>query len=277
MNISFLLQFVGLIPMCAPDVSVETMAAVVEVESGGNPLAIGVVGARLKTPPTTLEEAVATAEKLEALGKTFSVGLGQINAKNLAKLGLSYEQAFDPCTNLQAASKILSGCYQRAQKQAASEAEALNDAFSCYYSGNFERGYQRGPKGEPSYVEKVRAAARPPSRPLVPSLLTPPLNPLSWSFVSLPVPVSVSALVEVQTSPLSAPEASLLVPRSVCSGVVLGSPCSVSPSSSLDVSKTSTNPASVSAAPAANQVQRALSTQQPSGGKEAPITKSTVF
>lgn len=59
--------------------------------------------------------------------------------------------ALDACTNLKAASKILSDCYQRAQKNSGSN--SLHDALSCYYSGNFQTGYRHG------YVDKVRANA----------------------------------------------------------------------------------------------------------------------
>lgn len=263
MNIYFVLQLSGLLPICAPEVSTETMAAVVQVESGWNPLAIGVVGARLKTPPATLEEAVFFSEQLEELGKTFSVGIAQINRKNLPRLGLTYEQAFEPCTNLQAASKILVSCYARARKQASTEQEALEDALSCYYSGNFERGYQRGPKGEPSYVEKVRAAVRLPGTYTVPSFSS--INEqqrFSWPQGAYPgasVPVAVQAVSVPQPA---AEEAPLLVSPSVCRGVVLGSPCSSSSAPTAPSIPPSPAPAT---APSIVTQER----------KEAPATKPT--
>ena len=63
----------------------------------------------------------------------------------MAKYGLSsYAQAFQPCPNLQAGSRILNECYQRAGD--------WGRAFSCYYSGNFTTGYRHG------YVQKVFAS-----------------------------------------------------------------------------------------------------------------------
>jgi type IV secretion system protein VirB1 len=39
------------------------------------------------------------------------------------------------------------------------EQQALRAAFSCYYSGNFTRGFRPDRQGEPSYVQKVVAHA----------------------------------------------------------------------------------------------------------------------
>jgi len=146
---------------CAPSVAPETMAAVVRVESAANPYAIGVVGGRLERQPHSLEEAVITAEALERAGWNFSVGLAQVNRFNLARFGLTYRTAFEPCANLRAGSKLLEECYLRAV--ASQSRDALGDAVSCYYSGNFERGHRQEPDGSPSYVSLV--LKRPASAP----------------------------------------------------------------------------------------------------------------
>jgi type IV secretion system protein VirB1 len=204
-----LLDLLSLLQTCAPEVAPETMAALVRVESGENPFAIGVVGARLKKQPASLEEAVAAAKRLEELGKNFSVGLAQINKKNLPALGLTtYEKAFDPCENLRAGSKILADCYRRAAKTAL-PARALTDALSCYYSGNTTRGYQAEPGGGPSYVARVLAAVTPLASHVVPAL---PIG------AAAPLPLAPA------TSPRPAP-APLLLPRVRCSGVVLDASC----------------------------------------------------
>ncbi|MBO9648888.1 MAG: transglycosylase SLT domain-containing protein [Variovorax sp.] len=119
------------------------MRHVVHVESSANPYAIGVVGGRLQRQPKNLEEAVATARMLEAKGYNFSLGIAQVNRHNLQKYGLdSHEKAFDPCSNLSVGSRILAGCYTSAGGD-------WGKAFSCYYSGNFVKGFQDG------YVQKV--------------------------------------------------------------------------------------------------------------------------
>lgn len=154
-----MLDFNQLAQQCAPSVHPVTMQAIARTESGFNPYAIGVVGGRLARQPRDSEEAVATARALEARGINFSVGLGQVNRFNLARYGLTYETAFDPCANLRAGSAILHDCYQRASAAFGQGQHALRAAISCYYSGNFIGG-ERGQSSGSSYVQRVVANAR---------------------------------------------------------------------------------------------------------------------
>jgi type IV secretion system protein VirB1 len=140
-----------LVLSCAPLVAQDTARALIQVESGGNPFAIGVVGGALVRQPANLPEAVATVAALEAAGWNYSVGLAQINKRNFQRFGLNPQTAFDPCANLNAMQGILGECFSRASRRASTQA-ALRDAFSCYYSGNFQTGHQHG------YVSKVLAA-----------------------------------------------------------------------------------------------------------------------
>ncbi|MCF3642941.1 transglycosylase SLT domain-containing protein [Rhizobium sp. TRM95111] len=168
-----MLELMALVEQCAPTVAPQTMAAVVQVESSFNPYAIGVVGGRLARQPKSLDEAVATAQSLEAQGFNFSVGIAQVNRYNLPKYSLSYARAFDPCENLRAGSKILEECYGRAHaRMPGKEQEALQAAFSCYYSGNFTRGFRPDKAGDPSYVQKVLASAADQTKaiPVVPAI-----------------------------------------------------------------------------------------------------------
>lgn len=144
---------------CAPTVHPLTMAAVTRVESSGNPFAIGVVGGALARQPRTKAEAVATARALEAQGYNFSVGVAQVNRHNLPRYALSYEQAFEPCDNLRVGAAILQDCYERAVQRISLPQRALRAAFSCYYSGNFQRGFRPDQEGQPSYVHKVLRSA----------------------------------------------------------------------------------------------------------------------
>jgi len=153
-----LVEFLALARQCAPSVEPKTMAAITRVESGYNPYAIGVVGGHLERQPKNREEAVATAKALAAGGWNFSLGLTQVNRYNLPRFKISYNQAFDACTNLRVGSKILEDCYTSASETRSSQ-EALQAALSCYYSGNFTRGFKPGPGGSPSYVQKVLASA----------------------------------------------------------------------------------------------------------------------
>lgn len=147
--------FNDLAKQCAKQVHPDTLQALVRVESGFNPYAIGVVNGYVEQP-TSLEQATLVAQKLSAQGKNFSLGLGQINVHNLAKLGLDFKTVFNPCTNLTAASYILSDCYQRAS---GNDQEALQKALSCYYSGNFKTGFTHDLKGKAPYVDRIKVAS----------------------------------------------------------------------------------------------------------------------
>jgi len=153
---------------CAPDVHPHTAQALIRVESAFNPWAIGVVGGTLQHQPRHRAEALASARALRDQGWNFSVGLGQINVTNFAKLGLTLKSAFDPCTNLAAMQAILSDCLERAPGKRSAPARrqmALRQALSCYYAGNYVTGFQHG------YVRQVvhAAAATPATHSLKPS------------------------------------------------------------------------------------------------------------
>lgn len=154
--------FAALVLACAPQVHLSTAQALVSVESAFNPWAIGVVGGALRRQPTNRDEALATANQLLTEGRNFSVGLGQINVGNFARLGLDTSSAFDPCQNLSAMQSVLTECFDRSgptHSRADTEQSALRKALSCYYSGNFSTGFRHG------YVQKVVAAARALPRP----------------------------------------------------------------------------------------------------------------
>ena len=148
--------FSALAMACAPAVHASTAQALVTVESGFNPHAIGVVGGVLERQPRSRAEALATASHLQATGWNFSVGLAQINVRNFERLGLTAATAFDPCQNLRAMQAVLGECFERSLSRAPPQA-ALRQALSCYYSGNFVTGFRHG------YVQRV-AGAVPPSR-----------------------------------------------------------------------------------------------------------------
>lgn len=145
---------------CAPTIHPTTLRAVVMQESGGRPFAIGINGGRkLARQPQTKAEAVATAKRLMREGYDFDAGLGQINVRNFNWLGLTVEDVFDPCINLQSAARVLGDCFGRAQRSRPHDQAALRAALSCYNTGNFSRGFTNG------YVEKVAAKAGVVGRP----------------------------------------------------------------------------------------------------------------
>lgn len=145
---------------CAPHVDAGTALALINVESGGNRHAIGVVGGALERQPRNRAEALTTSRSLLSAGWNFSAGLAQINVRNFHRLGLTVESAFEPCANLTAMQAVLSECYGRAAPASNADLpvqtqDALRRALSCYYSGNFTTGFHHG------YVQRVaRAASR---------------------------------------------------------------------------------------------------------------------
>jgi|WetSurMetagenome_2_1015567.scaffolds.fasta_scaffold05262_2 type IV secretion system protein VirB1 len=138
---------------CAIDVHPETMKAVVTTESSHNPYAVGVVGGRLSRQPRNLDEALQVVSLLESQSYNYSLGISQVNKKNLSRLGLDVKSAFDPCKNLKGGSKILKECFQTAKGRGMNDKDALQAALSCYYSGNFTTGKKLG------YVDKVLGVA----------------------------------------------------------------------------------------------------------------------
>lgn len=166
---------VDLAAQCAPHVAASTLLAVSRAESGLDPLAIGVNGARSRRPrPSTAAEATAAAKALVAAGRDIDLGLAQINIRNLPRLGLSIEAAFDPCRNLAAAAEVLREGYARGRARHGPGQAALRVALSVYNTGHAERGFANG------YVARVvaKAGARLPAAPKAP--LAPPPPPPAW-------------------------------------------------------------------------------------------------
>lgn len=140
-----------LIATCAPLIHPDTAFAVMSEESKFNRFAIGVVDGYIKQPQD-LPSALEAVKTLEKEGKNYSVGLMQVNKHNFARYGVSVKQMFEPCANLKVAQKILTDCYERGK--------SVNNALSCYYSGNFIRGYKKDFRGT-SYVERVHSQPKP--------------------------------------------------------------------------------------------------------------------
>lgn len=139
---------------CAPATAPQTLAAIAHVESRFDPLAIGVNrGPRPPRRARDAREAAAISRALIARGANLDLGLAQINSANLGWLGLSVEDAFDPCRNLRAAATVLHAGYRPLAETAAARQAALRLALSRYNTGDARRGFRNG------YVAKVERAA----------------------------------------------------------------------------------------------------------------------
>ena len=145
----------ALAAQCAPTIAAETLISIVDVESRSDPLAIGVnSGARPVSRPKDTVEAARAARALIDAGGSVDLGIAQINSANLWRLGLSVEDAFETCANLNAAARILSDNYRTALKTQADPQAALRVALSLYNTGDRQRGVRNG------YVARVEASAR---------------------------------------------------------------------------------------------------------------------
>jgi type IV secretion system protein VirB1 len=189
-----LAAFVQLAGQCAPNVASETLAAVARTESAFRPLAIGINGpGGGSVQPSTVAEAVERASTLIAAGRSVDLGLMQINNRNLAWLGLTIADAFDPCRSIAAGAKVLT-------------------AFSGYNTGHPQRGFSNG------YVARVvashqrnsgdpAAAVAPAAAPVAAAPTTSPAPADHWDVWALPAPAPEPAPVPVSADTIEAQSA----------------------------------------------------------------------
>jgi type IV secretion system protein VirB1 len=127
------------------------MAAIVRVESGGNPLAMWNNTTGQRVLPTTLQQAQAYLAQAMAAGQKVDVGIAQVDTENFAAYGLNLDNAFDACTNLRVGASILSANYRHAVASFGPGQVALYHAFEGYNSGHLW--------GDSSYANRILAAA----------------------------------------------------------------------------------------------------------------------
>ncbi len=136
---------VDMMQQSAPNVAPQTIAAIIQVESGGNQYAIGINGPfKRRVCPRSDKEAAAEARYFISKGYSVDLGLMQINSRNLPWLGITIEQAFDPAINIQAGAKILIRGYRGAIKRYGPGQDALKAALSAYNTGNYQQGFKNG-------------------------------------------------------------------------------------------------------------------------------------
>ncbi len=203
--------FSALIARCAPTVHPETMSAVISAESRGNQFAIADAGpvalpwSQRKTMVRsfymgTLDESVAKATELIAAGHTVSLGLAQVNDRNLARYGLTVRDVFDPCTNVSVGGKILTDFYVRAVAKFGANQRALHAAISAYNSGDWVRGAKDG------YVTTVYRQV---GRPLAMKNATPSSSPPKALAAVRPAPFR--GVKGTSTIPYGAPPRAFLM------------------------------------------------------------------
>ncbi len=127
-------SFTDLAQTCAPAIAIETLAAVVSLESQFQPFDIRVRGSSsLHEQPKNKAEAVETATVLMAEHKDVQLGLGGIGIAELRKFDFSIADAFDPCLNLKATATLLDGYYRLAVRAGATLQQAERVMLQSYY------------------------------------------------------------------------------------------------------------------------------------------------
>ena len=142
----------ALVARCAPTIAPTTMEAIVTVESGGDPLAIGDNTAGRSYYPRDRAGAESLARRLIEAGHSIDAGIAQIDSMNFAGFGVTVHSIFDPCVNLSVGARILSDDYAFAVRRYRDAQVALRHAIGMYNTGRLNAGRR--------YIERVFAAAR---------------------------------------------------------------------------------------------------------------------
>lgn len=141
----------ALLLQCGPSVSPDTLAAIMQVESGRHSWAINDNNTGKAYFPTSREQAQQLAHGLLAQGHKLAIGSMQIHSQWLGRLGLTPAALLDPCTSIRVASRILQDNYRVCAGKGFQQAARLDCALTAYWSGRFTP--------QSSYVGKVRAHA----------------------------------------------------------------------------------------------------------------------
>jgi type IV secretion system protein VirB1 len=153
---------------CLPTVPLNTLRAVVQVESGGNPNAMQIDfpkgllkrwrltegTLRLKRQPTNQREALDWLAYLQSYDIFVDLGLMQVSTAEAKRRGISPESLLEPCTNLRVGWQILEDAYQIEKKTYGPGQGALQHAISRYNTGDPRQGITNG------YLARVFAAVR---------------------------------------------------------------------------------------------------------------------
>jgi type IV secretion system protein VirB1 len=121
---------------CSPDVDAQMMVGIAQRESGN----VTSIETQILHDNTTHRtevgvNVIAAARSLIAAGHSVDLGPWQINSRNLSLLGMSLQDAFDPCRSVAGAARLL-------------------QLFSAYNTGSPSRGIANG------YAGGVAAAIR---------------------------------------------------------------------------------------------------------------------
>ncbi len=194
--------FRDLAQRCASDAPLATLRSIAEVESGFNPLALNLnyseAAARnlgiaegavvLARQPSTLREALNWSRWFVTHGMTVSVGLMQVNVRDLPNVEVSFEQLFEPCLNLRIGWTIFQRKYVAAAALLGRGQRAMHAALSAYNGGDLSARLEPGVVFDHSAEPDTEADIVPP----------PAVMPVAPSSVEEP---KGSARLTTETSP----------------------------------------------------------------------------
>lgn len=140
-----------LLTECAPMVAPSTMAAIVQVESGGNPLAMWNNNTRSMVIPGNRQQAIRYLRQAIAAGQRVDAGIAQVDTENFAAFGLTPRTAFNGCANLHTGAEILRQDWNQALASGYRGQQALYHAFEAYNSGKL--------RGDTIYANRILSAA----------------------------------------------------------------------------------------------------------------------
>ena len=136
---------------CAPDFDPRVLRAVAHIESGYDPLALHNNTKHISIALSSVSASAEQASLWISKGYSVDIGLMQINSGNLSALGMTIDDALDPCRSLEAGARMLSNAYTQGATVADRQA-ALLIALSRYNTGHTLAGLAN------DYVGRVLSA-----------------------------------------------------------------------------------------------------------------------
>lgn len=137
-----------LVRQCVSSSAPSVLRYVAHVESRFDPLVLHNDTKHISVAAPSLAASAEQAKQWISQGHSVDIGLMQINSGNLSALGMTVEDALDPCRSLEAGASLLSSAYAQGASIADRQA-ALLIALSRYNTGHPFAGLLNG------YVEQV--------------------------------------------------------------------------------------------------------------------------
>ena len=153
---------------CLPAAPLNTLRAIIEAESSGNPNAMQIDfpkslvkrwrlpegELRLKRQPASQHEALEWLAYFRRYNIFVDLGLMQVSTAEAQRRGFPAEDLLEPCTNLRTGWQIFEDDYRLETKVYGPGQKALQHAISRYNTGDAQRGIDNG------YLGRVLAALR---------------------------------------------------------------------------------------------------------------------